>query len=397
MYYRLDVSPVMREVYRKSKYLERNLLLPATGLNELKELSRQIQDKETARRQKAEGLSNPRKLTRLEMANALESYLRDTGEFTYSLDLSIADPKRDPVEDFVFNRKHGHCEYFASALALMLRAAKIPARVVSGYKGGIPHPSKKGVLEVQQRFAHLWVEAWVDDEGWTTFDPTPQDARSLSIAAVSAKKTTLWAGVQSTLSGLWSENVLNMNLDRQEESIYKPIRELAYSLLKFCQELFTSPESAFQTIWKMLTNGEQWFSIGGGLFALAILLVLAGMVWVARRLIRWIRVWLAILAAQRNPQRSRVVEFYERFVKLMKAKGLQRSAAQTQQEFAEQVACAYSPELTPKELETTPAEISQLFYQVRFGDKKLSTIELERLESLLTRLEEALSPQATHT
>lgn len=397
MNFRQDVSPVMRDVYKKTKYLERNLALPTSGLSELKDLTRQILEREKVRRQKAEGRSTPRSLTRLEVADALESYLRDSGEFTYSLDLSVVDPKRDPVEDFLFNRKKGHCEYFASTLALMLRAAKIPARIVSGYKGGVPHPVKKGVLEVQQRFAHLWVEAWVDDEGWTTFDPTPQEARSLSIAAVSAKKTTLWAGMQNTLSGLWSENVLNMNLDRQEESIYKPIRELAYSLMKFGQELFTSPESAFQTIWKMLTNGEQWFSIGGGLFAFTIILVLAGFAWLARRLVRWLRVWLAILAARRNRPRSRVVEFYERFVKLMQAKGLQRSATQTQHEFAEQVASAYSPELTAKDLEATPAEISQLFYRVRFGDEDLSTGEVERLEGLLSRLEDALSPQATQT
>ena len=72
----------------------------------------------------------------------------------------------------------------------------------------------------------------------------------LALHPCPAKEPSIWADVQSTLSGLWSENVLNMTLDRQEQSIYKPIRELAYSLSKFVQQLITSPKSALpNTLW----------------------------------------------------------------------------------------------------------------------------------------------------
>ena len=69
-------------------------------------------------------------------ACALEAYLRESGKFTYTLQMEIFDPKLDPVEDFLVNRKSGHCEYFASALALLLRSVGIRSRVVNGFKGG---------------------------------------------------------------------------------------------------------------------------------------------------------------------------------------------------------------------------------------------------------------------
>src|SRR5262249_51439626 len=124
----------------------------------------------------AQSLTVPERLsgegsTTKKMALTLESHLRDSGEYTYSLSMAVDDPAIDPVEDFLFNRKRGHCEYFASALALMLRSVQIPSRLVTGFKGAEFNASDKS-YEVQQRHAHAWVEAWVDNE-WMTLDPTP--------------------------------------------------------------------------------------------------------------------------------------------------------------------------------------------------------------------------------
>ena len=69
-------------------------------------------------------------------ARALEGFLRDSREFSYTLQMDVIDRRLDPVEDFLVNRKKGHCEYFASALALLLRSIDIPARLVNGFKGG---------------------------------------------------------------------------------------------------------------------------------------------------------------------------------------------------------------------------------------------------------------------
>ena len=69
-------------------------------------------------------------------ARALEAFLRDSGQFTYTLQMSVVNQNLDPVEDFLVNRKSGHCEYFASALALLLRSVDIRSRLINGFKGG---------------------------------------------------------------------------------------------------------------------------------------------------------------------------------------------------------------------------------------------------------------------
>ena len=93
-------------------------------------------------------------------AAALERYLRDSGEFRYSLQMERSDPDLDPVEDFLLHRKSGHCEYFASALALMLRSIDIPTRMINGFKGADSNPAMARIMTVRRRStAHSWVEA----------------------------------------------------------------------------------------------------------------------------------------------------------------------------------------------------------------------------------------------
>lgn len=77
----------------------------------------------------------------------------------------------DPVDSFLFDTRRGFCEHYASALAFLLRAAGIPARVVAGYLGGEKNPFG-GYLIVRQSDAHAWVEAWIAERGWVRVDPT---------------------------------------------------------------------------------------------------------------------------------------------------------------------------------------------------------------------------------
>jgi hypothetical protein len=382
---------------RRSNYLERYSLI-SENLTALAELAKEIVEKATIRINRAEAKPEPRELTPREKAEALEFYLQLSGEYRYSLDASIQDVKKDPVEDFLFNRKTGNCEYFASALALMMRAVKIPARIVSGYKGGIERPEKRSYqFEVQQRFSHLWVEAWVDqtDPGWTTFDATPEADRLATLANLAQKKPSVWAEMQSTLSGLWSENVLNMSLDRQEQSIYKPLRELAYSLATFFRQLFTSPRSAFETLTELFKNREQWLSIGGGLFVFVLLLLTVAFVSGVRLGIRSFCAWSAKLSSRLHLQQRRIVLFYEKFAKFAELRGLKRASTETQREFAERVAMDLLSELSSARLREVPEQISQCFYRVRFGDEHLTTEDLNRLEQSLTEFEHALKNHAT--
>ena len=83
-------------------------------------------------------------------------------------------PAANPLEDFLDRTQAGHCEYFASAMALMLRARGVPARVVNGFRLG-PWIPEGGYFRVSQDQAHSWVEYW-DQGGWHVADPTPAAA-----------------------------------------------------------------------------------------------------------------------------------------------------------------------------------------------------------------------------
>ncbi len=108
-----------------------------------------------------------------ERARRLESYLMR--EHTYTLELGRRDPA-NPVEEFLFESRSGHCEYFATSMVLLLRSQGIPARMVSGYLGA-EHNRLEGYYMVRQSNAHAWVEALVEGEGWRIFDPTPPSGR----------------------------------------------------------------------------------------------------------------------------------------------------------------------------------------------------------------------------
>ncbi|MGD2071760.1 MAG: DUF3488 and transglutaminase-like domain-containing protein [Gemmatimonadota bacterium] len=96
-------------------------------------------------------------------------------EFRYTLDL-VGSPERDPIVTFLFDRREGHCEYFATAMVLMLRSRGIPARLATGFLGA-EYNSLEGYYVVRQSNAHAWVEAFLPDRGWTVFDPTPPAGR----------------------------------------------------------------------------------------------------------------------------------------------------------------------------------------------------------------------------
>jgi transglutaminase-like putative cysteine protease len=92
-------------------------------------------------------------------------------EYSYTLDL-MDSPAADPIEEFLFRNRAGHCELFASSLVLMLRSQGVPARLVTGYLGTEFNPLE-GYHIVRNSNAHAWVEALTGEDGWRILDPTP--------------------------------------------------------------------------------------------------------------------------------------------------------------------------------------------------------------------------------
>ncbi len=144
-------------------------------------------------------------------ARAIEAGLR-TG-WTYSLagDQDAA----QPLQDFLFGKKRGHCEYFATAMALMLRTQGIPARTVHGFAGGIYNPIGRYRM-IRQGDAHAWVEVYLPGVGWRTFDPTPPSGQvAPADDGIGLRLRQLADGVNL----LWYQWVVEYNLDRQVELI----------------------------------------------------------------------------------------------------------------------------------------------------------------------------------
>ncbi len=130
------------------------LQLPGDLPPRVRELARRI----------AGGAATPQEKARL-----IESYLQKSFAYTTQL---VAPTHVEPLEDFLFDKRRGHCEYFATAMAVMLRAVDIPSRSVNGYLGGEWNEYGR-YLVVRQQHAHSWVEGYIAGVGWVTYDPTP--------------------------------------------------------------------------------------------------------------------------------------------------------------------------------------------------------------------------------
>ncbi len=139
-------------------------------------------------------------------AKAIETYLKT--KFGYTLALP-GNRVPDPLAYFLFERKKGHCEYFASSMTVMLRTLGIPARVVNGFRGG-EYNHLTGNYIIRQKDAHSWVEAYFPEYGWVSFDPTPGGG------ATAAEDT--WSRMALYLdaaSEMWREWVINYDFSHQ--------------------------------------------------------------------------------------------------------------------------------------------------------------------------------------
>ena len=142
------------------------------------------------------------------------------GSYMYSLDnLPISGA---PLEDFLMVTKRGNCEYFASSLAVMLRMAGIPARLIGGYRGGYYNNAGKYYLVTQQN-AHVWVEAYLPGYGWSRLDPTPP----LPAASWNKARSSLLLQLRlllDTFNYYWYRVIIDYDFTKQLE-IVNAIRE----------------------------------------------------------------------------------------------------------------------------------------------------------------------------
>ena len=144
----------------------------------------------------------------------------------FSYTLAPAPLGRDAVDDFLFSTHEGFCEHYSSAFTVLMRAAGIPARVVTGYQGGYWNELGKYLL-VRQSDAHAWGEVWLPGEGWRRVDPTAAvrpERVNLGAAAAAAGESSGWSPSQwwlgmrnhwDVVNRWWNQGVIGFNTLRQ--------------------------------------------------------------------------------------------------------------------------------------------------------------------------------------
>jgi transglutaminase-like putative cysteine protease len=294
-------------------------------------------------------------------ARAIETYLQSHYRYTTELP---AEQSPDPLAQFLFMRRQGHCEYFASAMTVMLRAIYIPARVVTGFQSGIYNPVS-GWLIVRASDAHSWVEAWLPHRGWTTFDPTPPDA--------TAHTMPLWSYLGFYIDAaetFWQEWVLNYNLDRQ---LLLAARMEDSSLTLGSRWIDRVGTSAARIKALALAWAKRY---GAATLVTAVLLLLAYRY--LPRLGKWMRALARVRQVQRGAARaSDATLLYSRMLTALKRRGFEKPAWLTPVEFAHL--------LPASDTATLVVAFTAQYNDLRFGGRREAASRMMQLLETLER------------
>lgn len=328
--------------------------------------------------------------------------------FQYTLERDPTVVGTDPAEDFIKNQPQGHCEYFATALALMLRSQNIPSRVIVGYRTEEYYPNGH-YFQVRQSYAHAWVEAYLGPSqlpeelttanptadwtrgGWLRLDPTPGNSADESLAHT-IRSWGEW------IQYAWKTYVLDMGPNRQRETIYDPLRRAIRTL----GQNLVDPQwwrdlgPRIKTAWRSLRDGlagGRWFSWRGGLAAMVASTIFY-LAYRGFRLFVWPLLWWIVRRSQDSShRRQRVqVEFYRRLEALLARRGITRKPTRTQREFALEAGrrlVEQAEQTDDESLAAAPPEVAEAFYDVRFGGVPLDKRRLQAVERALSRIEAA--------
>ncbi len=370
--------------------------------------------------QEAAKVSNRRDT--IAVAQALTDYLLANGGYKYTLDFRNFDwdNKLDHIEDFVVNKRRGHCEFFASALVLMLRSQNIPARVVVGYHGGDFDKETESYV-VRKRNAHAWVEAYIRPEdcpkdwfrngqaslagAWLRLDATP--------ASTEAPATTT---PLTAARDFWNTYVMGLNSAKQRDSSFQsfvrnPFRNFRqYFSLRY-----------WQSQWQLFITKGQWHKSMIS-YVLIVVSLIGGIVatskWLrSQRRIRSPKLGVArstsfkkvlgralSMVAPRlgrwmagDESHSQEVAFFQRFLRILQRPGLRRLSFQTAREFGQNATQFFAQHQQATAIGSSIESVVDKFYWVRFSQRGLTSVEMQQVEASLAILEQNVTPVGSAT
>jgi transglutaminase-like putative cysteine protease len=298
-------------------------------------------------------------------AAAIENYLRT--RFGYTLELPQTAVK-DPIANFLFERKQGHCEYFASSMAVMLRTLGIPSRVVNGFRTD-EFNDLTGNYVVRAKDAHAWVEAYFPGYGWQTFDPTPAGA---SGTPQGWNRLALYV---DAMASFWRDWVVSYDTSHQfalGQAAFSGTRGMWDGARKWAQIHYEAMlKWARRSQDRVEHSPGRWAVLGG---AIAVVLLLLGNLGRIARLLheKWLHAH-----PERSPEQAAAM-WYRRMARALARRGMAKPAAQTPQEFVKRI--------EDSRLREPVARFTAVYESARFGN---SVDDAQRLPELYEEVESA--------
>lgn len=289
-------------------------------------------------------------------ARLIEDYL--LRNYGYTLELT-GTRGIEPVEYFLFEGKKGNCEYFASAMALMLRSIGIPARMLGGFRGGEWNQFGSYYL-VRQSNAHTWVEAHLPPVGWLSFDPTPAETEAKTEYPAFIKT---FQNMVDALRWKWQSHVIAFDMRDQKMLYFRAaggVREVSLwgaSLREALNRAVKGPLAVKR-------------------YPMAALFVAAA------------AAVMVIILFRRGPGARRDGNgggtlppgFFRRYLRIMARKGFRKPAYMTPLEFARGAVTKGGEQFKSTE------RITDIYYRNRYGGGEINENELREIYNLLDEL-----------
>ena len=308
--------------------------------------------------------------TTLEKASLLELHLKRNYAYTLTLDWNPGD---QPLSTFLFDSKRGHCEYFASSMAIMLRAVGIPTRVVNGFLPG-EFNAVSGAYIIRQSDAHSWIEVFVPGQGWVEFDPTPPDRGS------EFNMGRLLAHYMDAFELFWNSYILTYDsgtqlqlfrrsqdtMTRFSEAVQSGFDRTVSGVEGASDRFFLELEKTLQTVW---------------FWSVVLTAMLTRLAVAHRDRLRVYWKFLRLRTGLGQPDPDVVAELFQRAARLAAPGAGTRRPHETWREWAHEL-----PDGSPHTLINRALEV---FEKARYGEIPITREEISLLETTVAELKSA--------
>jgi hypothetical protein len=309
--------------------------------------------------------------TPYDKAVAIEGYLRS--HYGYTLDLT-GPPHADPLAYFLFVKRAGHCEYFATAMTVMLRSVGIPARYINGFQTG-QYNDVGGDFIVRASDAHSWVEVFFPSYGWLTFDPTPPS--NDGPPGFLARFGQYWDWLQLQ----WSEWVINYDLVHQftlTQSMRHASRDWARQTRRWFEHTRRAATDRLESLQAEISRTP---STHPGALALLGVLCMAAFLLQPKIRLRLLALWQLRVTGSTTMTPHLATLQYNEMLRLLRRHGMRKPPGQTAVEFAASV--------PDRNLNAPVEELTAIYQAARFGGEPADPLRasslLDQIRSIIRR------------